>query len=67
VYLLRDVIAKSGPDRRSVRAAVEQVSPANPFQGVTGAIAFDSLGDVPNRQVYIGVVHGGAVQLAEGQ
>ena len=67
VYLLRDVIAKSGPSRRSVRDGVVQVNPANPFQGVTGAIAFDSLGDVPNRQVYIGVVHGGAVQLAEGQ
>ena len=67
VYLLRDVIAKSGPSRRSVRDGVKQVNPANPFQGVTGAIAFDSLGDVPNRQVYIGVVHGGAVQLAEGQ
>ena len=67
VYLLRDVIAKSGASRRSVRDGVKQVNPANPFQGVTGAIAFDSLGDVPNRQVYIGVVHGGAVQLAEGQ
>lgn len=67
VYLLRDVIAKSGTSRRSVRDGVMQVNPANPFQGVTGAIAFDSLGDVPNRQVYIGVVHGGAVQLAEGQ
>jgi branched-chain amino acid transport system substrate-binding protein len=67
VYLLRDVIAKSGSSRRSVRDGVVQVNPANPFQGVTGAIAFDSLGDVPNRQVYIGVVHGGAVQHAEGQ
>lgn len=67
VYLLRDVIAKSGASRRSVRDGVMQVNPANPFQGVTGAIAFDSLGDVPNRQVYIGVVHGGSVQLAEGQ
>ena len=67
VYLLRDVIAKSGPSRRSVLDGVKQINPANPFQGVTGAIAFDSLGDVPNRQVYIGVVHGGAVQLAEGQ
>lgn len=67
VYLLRDVIAKSGTSRRSVRDGVTQVNPANPFQGVTGAIAFDSLGDVPNRQVYIGVVHGGSVQLAEGQ
>lgn len=67
VYLLRDVIAKSGTSRRSVRDGVMQVNAANPFQGVTGAIAFDSLGDVPNRQVYIGVVHGGSVQLAEGQ
>lgn len=67
VYLLRDVIAKSGTSRRSVRDGVMQINPANPFQGVTGAIAFDSLGDVPNRQVYIGVVHGGSVQLAEGQ
>jgi branched-chain amino acid transport system substrate-binding protein len=67
IYLLRDVIAKSGTSRRSVRDGVMQINPANPFQGVTGAIAFDSLGDVPNRQVYIGVVHGGNVQLAEGQ
>lgn len=67
IYLLRDVIAKSGSSRKSIRDGVNQVNPANPFQGVTGAIAFDSLGDVPNRQVYIGVVHNGGVQLAEGQ
>ena len=61
------MIAKSGSTRKSIRDGVNQVNPANPFQGVTGAIAFDSLGDVPNRQVYIGVVHNGGVQLAEGQ
>jgi hypothetical protein len=30
-------------------------------------VAFDAKGDVPNQTVYIGVVHGGAVQLAGGQ
>lgn len=67
IYLLRDVIAKAGPDRKRVRDGLTQVNAAAPYQGVTGAIAFDSAGDVPNRQVYIGVVHNGAVQLAEGQ
>jgi hypothetical protein len=30
-------------------------------------VAFDSRGDVPNKTVYIGVVHGGTVSLAGGQ
>jgi len=67
VYLLRQVVAGSGTSRRAVRDGVQRVNLAAPFIGVTGAIAFDSLGDVPNRQVYIGVVRNGAVQLAEGQ
>ncbi len=67
IHLLRDVIAKTGPNRERVREGVAQVNFVAPFQGVTGAIAFDSLGDVPRRQVYIGVVRKGAVQLAEGQ
>lgn len=67
IYLLRGVLATAGTNRAKVREAVSRVNLAAPYQGVTGAIAFDSLGDVPNRQVYIGVVRGGAVQLAEGQ
>jgi ABC-type branched-subunit amino acid transport system substrate-binding protein len=39
---------------------------AAPFEGATGRIVFDSLGDVPDKQVYITVVRNGAVLLAGG-
>ena len=67
VYLLRDVIAKAGTGRRAVRRALAQVGTSSPaFEGVTGKVAFDAKGDVPNQSVYIGVVHNGAVRLAGG-
>jgi branched-chain amino acid transport system substrate-binding protein len=67
IYLLRDVIAKAGPDRAAVRralAGVGSVSP--PYDGVTGTIAFDGNGDVPNQNVYIGLVRKGAVEVVDG-
>jgi branched-chain amino acid transport system substrate-binding protein len=65
VYLLRDVIARVGTDREAVRQALARVGSATPaFNGVTGTIAFDMRGDVPNQSVYIGVIRDGAVQLA---
>ncbi len=68
VYLLRDVIARSGPHRSAVRRELSRVgSTAPPFRGVTGTVVFDSKGDVPNQTVYVGVVQGGAVRLAGGQ
>jgi len=68
VYLLRDVLAKSGPKRADVRRALAQVGTALPaFRGVTGVVAFDMRGDVPNQAVYMGVVHDGAVRLAGQQ
>jgi branched-chain amino acid transport system substrate-binding protein len=68
VYLLRDVIRRAGPERESVRRELAQVGTGAPaFQGVTGTLAFDGRGDVPNQTVYIGVVHDGAVRLARGQ
>jgi branched-chain amino acid transport system substrate-binding protein len=68
VYLLRDVIARAGPKRSAVRRELARVGGASPaFRGVTGTVAFDAKGDVPNQSVYIGVVHGGAVRLAGGQ
>jgi branched-chain amino acid transport system substrate-binding protein len=68
VYLLRDVLARSGPKREDVRRELARVgNGAPPFRGVTGTVAFDSRGDVPNQRVYIGVVHGGSVRLAGGQ
>jgi hypothetical protein len=32
---------------------------------VTGTVAFDAAGDVPNQNVYIGLVRNGSVQVAE--
>jgi hypothetical protein len=64
VYLLRDVIARSGPRREAVRRALAGVGSATPaFEGVTGAVSFDVLGDVPNQNVYIGLVHRGRIEV----
>lgn len=68
VYLLRDVIARAGTDREAVRRELAKVGSASPaHKGVTGTVAFDGRGDVPNQPVYIGVVQDGAVRLAGGQ
>jgi branched-chain amino acid transport system substrate-binding protein len=67
VYLLRDVIAKAGPGRADVRrvlAGIGSLSP--PFEGVTGTVAFDANGDVPNQNVYIGLVQHGQVAVVNG-
>ena len=67
VYLLREVFARAGDNRAAVRRALEAVGHGTPaFEGVTGRIAFDSMGDVSNAQVYVGVVHGGRIVLAGG-
>jgi branched-chain amino acid transport system substrate-binding protein len=68
VYLLRDVITRAGPERAEVRRELAQVGTGAPaFQGVTGMVAFDTRGDVPNQTVYIGVVQDGVVRLARGR
>ena len=68
VYLLRQVIARSGPEREAVRRELAKVGTAAPaFRGVTGTVAFDARGDVPNQTVYIGTVNDGAVRLAGRQ
>ena len=67
VNLLARVIEEGGPNRESVRRAMDRVGHgAAPFEGATGRIAFDSLGDVADKQVYITVVRNGAVLLAGG-
>jgi branched-chain amino acid transport system substrate-binding protein len=68
VYLLRQVIARAGPDREAIRRELAKVGSGAPsFKGVTGTVAFDARGDVPNQPVYIGVIHDGAVHLAGSQ
>jgi branched-chain amino acid transport system substrate-binding protein len=65
VYLLRDVLVRSGPKRADVRRVLAQVGNRLPaFKGVTGTVAFDMRGDVPNQSVYIGLVRDGQVRLA---
>lgn len=67
IYLLRDVIARAGTRRDAVRDALSAVGRGAPaFEGVTGRVVFDSLGDVPASEVHIGVVHDGGIRLAEG-
>lgn len=66
VYLLRDVIARVGTDRRAVRDELARVGSAAPaFAGVTGRVAFDSLGDVPASEVHVAVVRDGGVVQAD--
>jgi branched-chain amino acid transport system substrate-binding protein len=66
IYLLRDVIARAGTNRAAVRRALAGVGSATaPFDGVTGTVAFDAAGDVPNQNVYIGLVKHGAIEVAE--
>jgi branched-chain amino acid transport system substrate-binding protein len=67
IYLLRDVIARVGSDRSAVRRALAGVGSATPpFAGVTGTVAFDGNGDVPDQNVYIGLVRHGVVEVVNG-
>jgi branched-chain amino acid transport system substrate-binding protein len=66
VYLLARGLDAVGADRRRLRdylAGVGQASP--PYQGVTGTIAFDDLGDVPGKEVVLGVVRDGHLVMAQ--
>ncbi|HET7038930.1 MAG TPA: ABC transporter substrate-binding protein, partial [Gemmatimonadales bacterium] len=65
VYLLARALREAGVDRERVRdylAGVGTESPA--FEGVTGSIAFDENGDVPNKDVIVGVMRGGRIVTA---
>ncbi|MGH7528478.1 MAG: branched-chain amino acid ABC transporter substrate-binding protein [Gemmatimonadales bacterium] len=67
LYLLRDVIGRVGSKREAVRRALAGVGSATPpFEGVTGTVSFDAAGDVPNQNVYIGLVRRGEIEVAEG-
>jgi ABC-type branched-subunit amino acid transport system substrate-binding protein len=66
VYLLSEVIARAGTGRQAVRRALAAVgSETPPFEGVTGLVAFDAAGDIANQDVYVGVVRGGTVEVAD--
>lgn len=68
IYLIAQAIADGGPSRRAIRDALAAVGSTRPaYQGVTGRIAFDERGDVPEKGVVVGVVRGGRIVPAEGR
>lgn len=67
IHLLTQVMKAHGTEREQIREGLEAVDVEEPFEGVTGQIAFDANGDVPTREVYVAVVRNGALRLAGGQ
>ena len=68
VYLLRDVIARVGTERRAVREALAVVGRETPpYIGAAGRVAFDTLGDLTTGDVHIAVVRGGGVVPARAR
>lgn len=67
IHLLKRVMLAHGVDREAIREGLESVTVEEPYEGVTGQIAFDDNGDVPTREVYVAVVRNGALRLAGGQ
>ena len=66
VHLIADAIRAGGTRRAAIRDVLAQVGRSRPaYEGVTGRIAFDDNGDVPDKTVLVGVVRGGRIVLAE--
>lgn len=67
VNLLARLIADVGTDREALRNALAQVGTKRPaFEGIAGSIAFDSLGDVPEKPVLIAQARAGVARAVEG-
>ena len=65
IHLLARVIQDAGPGRAAIRAALAEVGRTSAaYDGVAGRIAFDSLGDVTERPVFITVVRDRQALLA---
>jgi branched-chain amino acid transport system substrate-binding protein len=68
VQLLAAAIEETGPNRRRIHDYLASVGSEHPaFEGVTGRIAFDEHGDVPNKAVAVGVVRDGRLVTAQTQ
>lgn len=67
VHLLRSILETEGTERAAIRDALARVGETAPFRGATGSIAFDSLGDLREEQIWMGVIRGSTLLLAEGQ
>ncbi len=68
LYLLAQAMETVGPDRGRIRDYLARVGrDIEPFEGVTGPIAFDENGDVPGKDAVIGVISDGRLVTAVGQ
>lgn len=68
IHLLAQLIREVGTDRKRLRDALAQVGTGRPaFDGVSGRIAFDPVGDVPEKRVLIAQARAGTVTAVEGQ
>jgi len=67
IYLLRDVISRSGTERQAIRDDLSRIGRTEPrFEGVTGGISFDTAGDLLRQGVLVGLVEHGHVRAVEG-
>ena len=67
VNLLAELMRQVGTDRTALRDALAQVGRDRPaYDGISGRIAFDSLGDVPEKRVLIAQARGGVTRAVEG-
>ena len=68
VFLLARAIQEAGPERRAIRGYLAQVGRGKPpFEGATGTVAFDANGDVPGKEVVMGVVRDGLLIAETGR
>jgi branched-chain amino acid transport system substrate-binding protein len=65
--LIAEAVEAVGPDRTRIRDYLAAVGTRRPaFEGVTGRIAFDENGDVPDKPTVIGIVEGGVLRSVGG-
>jgi branched-chain amino acid transport system substrate-binding protein len=66
IKLLAAAIGRAGTDRAKLRDEVEKVglpgSGVGAYEGVSGTIAFDENGDVPGKEVAVGMVRRGQLE-----
>lgn len=68
IHIIADAIRDAGTGRAAIRDALARLGKDRPpYDGVTGRITFDDKGDVPNKSVIVGVVHGGQIVMAGTQ
>ncbi|MDH5198062.1 MAG: ABC transporter substrate-binding protein, partial [Gemmatimonadota bacterium] len=67
VHLIARAVEAVGTGREDIRDYLARVGTSKPaYDGVTGRVAFDEHGDVPEKSTVMGVVRNGALRVVEG-